>query len=272
MSPASSSPLSGAVRPRARARWLWRTLVSVGLGSLITISIAWAGAVSGRLNSVSRSDNGGLGYLDDHVITFAMRSKCWSGTRLLWSWRTDLQPVESLSDKSRRFRELVLDGGSAPPWSRVRTWPTPYAGVSQRYLRTLPPDIVARAMMEDGFGWPMRCLSIVYGYDLKGMRWIVAVDGAAIELSGQATGLSGTIQRALPLLPYWPGLLINSALWAAVVFTVLWGWTVLRHRRRVRNGWCTACGYDLRAQRGQTDGDGRCPECGAGFKSARSAI
>lgn len=33
---------------------------------------------------------------------------------------------------------------------------------------------------------------------------------------------------------------------------------VMRDRRRVRRGWCAACGYDLRGG----GGAGRCPECG----------
>lgn len=49
----------------------------------------------------------------------------------------------------------------------------------------------------------------------------------------------------------WPLVLLSLVLPAAAVTRFV------RRRRRLRNGWCEFCGYDLRAS---TD---RCPECGA---------
>jgi hypothetical protein len=61
--------------------------------------------------------------------------------------------------------------------------------------------------------------------------------------------------RALPILPVWPGLLADTAIFASSGAAVRGGWLVLRARRRRRRGQCTACGYAL-------TGQPRCPECG----------
>ncbi|MCA9305190.1 MAG: hypothetical protein KDA16_01560 [Phycisphaerales bacterium] len=65
----------------------------------------------------------------------------------------------------------------------------------------------------------------------------------------------------MPLLPIWPGLLIDTAFWGAVWFILLWptglvAAKVKRARRRAK-GKCAWCKYDLRG----IDSE-RCPECG----------
>lgn len=60
---------------------------------------------------------------------------------------------------------------------------------------------------------------------------------------------------ALPVVPVWPGFLINSVFWGALVTILVWLKCDLPQVIRNRRGRCTACGYNL-------SGLTRCPECG----------
>lgn len=63
-------------------------------------------------------------------------------------------------------------------------------------------------------------------------------------------------------LPLWPGLLGNTAMYAALIAVP---WLLLRRRRlnhRRKRNQCLACGYELGT------GVERCPECGLNPKPA----
>jgi hypothetical protein len=81
--------------------------------------------------------------------------------------------------------------------------------------------------------------------------WIQQSRGGVIELPLIRGG--GT--RPFPIKPYWPGLVINVALYSAIAFLL---WSALGFVRRVdrrRRGLCAYCGYEL-------TGMPKCPECG----------
>ncbi len=65
---------------------------------------------------------------------------------------------------------------------------------------------------------------------------------------------------AVPFLPLWPGLLLNSALYASLWFSLFAGIATLRRARRRSQGHCPHCNYDLRGL--NTAVQPRCPECG----------
>jgi len=65
--------------------------------------------------------------------------------------------------------------------------------------------------------------------------------------------------RALPYRPIWTGAVLNTLLFASVVWLILFLPGVVRRMERRRLGRCEVCGYDLRGA-----GHGVCPECGAG--------
>jgi hypothetical protein len=59
----------------------------------------------------------------------------------------------------------------------------------------------------------------------------------------------------LPFVPIWPGLLANTAIFAAAWFTPGFVWRTARTRRRQRRHQCVTCGYDKASLT-------VCPECG----------
>jgi hypothetical protein len=69
----------------------------------------------------------------------------------------------------------------------------------------------------------------------------------------------GDDRLALPLLPLWPGFLLNTCLYAILTFALVRAPRVLRRGLRRRRGRCVGCGYD----RAGLDALAACPECGA---------
>lgn len=59
------------------------------------------------------------------------------------------------------------------------------------------------------------------------------------------------------------GFAVNTACYGGLIALVVWACAFLRRRCRVREGCCTACGYDLRGAAHE-----RCPECGTATASA----
>ena len=70
---------------------------------------------------------------------------------------------------------------------------------------------------------------------------------------------SGQYRVTWVVFPFW---LSTTAL--VFAGTVPLATPPVRRWRRKRNGWCLACGYDLRGNR-----SGRCPECGTRFRHTR---
>lgn len=64
--------------------------------------------------------------------------------------------------------------------------------------------------------------------------------------------------RIMPL-----GFTVNTLVYAGLIAIIVWACAFLRRRCRVREGCCTACGYDLRGAAHE-----RCPECGTATASA----
>lgn len=64
--------------------------------------------------------------------------------------------------------------------------------------------------------------------------------------------------RRIPLLPVWPGFLLNTLTYAGLAAFLWWVPGAARRTLRRRRGRCQRCGYDLRGS-----ADGACPECGS---------
>lgn len=78
------------------------------------------------------------------------------------------------------------------------------------------------------------------------------------ERGGTYTPVSPTAVSdvIVPLMPYWPGLLMDAAIYGFIGGAIVIWLGGRRRRRRWRRGECVECGYAL----GNLD---RCPECGS---------
>jgi hypothetical protein len=143
------------------------------------------------------------------------------------------------------------------------------AGRLIRVVFRVPADgseDVRIGVREDRYGWPVKSLFNVqlHSYEAHGAWHYIRIragwhlDGEN-ELAGRAPGC------VLPLGALWPGFVINTLFYAAVLWLLIPGSFVLRGR-------CPKCGYDLRGQPSEDGaGAGGCPECGWGREPAAHA-
>jgi len=103
-------------------------------------------------------------------------------------------------------------------------------------------------------GWPLRCISRHRSWDLGATR-----DRSAHEIS---VSLPGIGQQRLPLRPILPGFVVNTLLYAMLLW--LLGMAVLRGRRiiRRRRCLCETCAYPVGV-------NAVCTECGAAVRAPR---
>lgn len=135
------------------------------------------------------------------------------------------------------------------------------------------------------FGWPLRCFRLETWHSWREPTFEQQLP-ALIELLRQPKGKPskpkpkppydvrrGVLLRdaawppkrlMLPLEPMWPGLVANTAIFAAAWSLVLLGPGVARRLVRARRGRCVGCGYP---RVGLPPGSA-CPECGAPARAA----
>jgi len=151
-------------------------------------------------------------------------------------------------------------------WSRSvpESWPPPtkhmlVPGVGSRLVVFLGRDEDLRYSLGlYQWGWPCRALESV-------RRSMGPPFHRAVEHYGSFGLVPSQLvpedhrRRHLPIRPIFPGLIINTAFYAAILWLLIPGPFVLRRLIRLKRGRCPKCGYDLR---GQLPGAGGCPECG----------
>lgn len=235
------------------AFWVARTLTWLLLGAVCTLLSAWAlyrwPSGFGEIQEYSVHEP----YGDFYICAVHARGVLFAYINGLESpqpWRADFHPP------AWRWTRLG---------ERTRTMDWDARGiVSQAQLDALSAH-VGLMNREVGAGWPMLAF-----------RWHADLGGAShggIPLSSGVTILrhveNGHVQELdrwsplrLPILPIWPGLIVNS-----ILYGLLCGlsWNAARRsflcvvkRVRVRRGMCGACGYVLEGLSSSV-----CPECGA---------
>ncbi|MGP1346866.1 MAG: hypothetical protein ACTS3F_09415 [Phycisphaerales bacterium] len=130
----------------------------------------------------------------------------------------------------------------------------------------------------DARGWPFLCLySRIHEHRTDALAMARAPVTGGIRIPPRIIPLPGhanppqfqgrfqfppnsqtiTEVRALPLTPIWPGLILNTLIYATALWLLTLGPLRLRRALRTRKGHCPHCAYDLNNL--TTD---RCPECG----------
>lgn len=65
-------------------------------------------------------------------------------------------------------------------------------------------------------------------------------------------------RSSIPYIPWWPGFVVNTAFYTAILSSVVVVPRAIRRWRRISRNLCPACGYQLAG----LSGVGKCPECG----------
>ena len=246
-------------------RWSLRILMCLMLGVVTTVGVAW-----------------GLVYLVDTSPSFPISVS--TEAKRLW---VDL-PAGRFNVECQVIRNDRP--GTAEFYWRDTRWPgwrnLAHSEEENGYIgdrRAIPdwlyhPESHLRWGTTEARGWPLFALRCRVSDNKKSTRdsheVLTVVDG--IHLGEYASHFSHP-PRIFPLRPIFPGSIINTLFYAAMWFTLLFGWRA--HLRQVRKwqGYCPTCKYDLRGQhdicphpqplsQGERGVSG-CPECGWGRRS-----
>lgn len=217
--------------------WLFRSwrrgvLISLGLGVVTTVLLAWGAAAI--------EDTNGLPF---GPVAFCRGEFCvlWETdtsnlrTQTRWSVFAAGEPLRSpraLSDTAQR---------TPCRWSRAH-WPD--------------AKDVGHLHMEVASGWPMR--SMVAEHRIPQFASSRELDAVSVVAGiSIADGPSG-LPRALPLRAIPVGFAVDSLLSTTTWWLLLFAFPTVRRIRRHRRGACLRCGYGPLPSR-----DARCPECGS---------
>lgn len=233
-----------------------RIMILLTLGLLTTVAISWCLAlmdISDRRDFVSYT---------------------WSGSRpaaITQPHRVaDVVTVRVHQSRGRCFIRTRAQGGVSG--IKINALPRKYQWVDSPPLHLIPACCQQEAMPWCfGTPWPGR--STTDGRIVTASGWpLLALSSRSRSLSAQRLqgdiGIVLSRQRAiagyervkcvLPLRPIWLGLIVNSLLFAAAWWPVLWVIDRLRARHRRYQCRCASCGYSRIGIPSALP----CPECG----------
>lgn len=158
-----------------------------------------------------------------------------------------------------------------PPPSNVITSASSFARQRDFIAWRIDPSSTSRAQWlatEYRAGWPLPALRAAYAQESsylqttrglrRGGRRTDLTPGLlahGIPLPDLITDHVNTLNDTIPIQPLFPGLLVNTALYAAITFLLLSTPSFIRRTSRKRRHACLRCGYDIQTLP-------RCPECG----------
>ena len=250
-------------RPRIVLRAMWHSTAWLAVGLVITVAVSWGLAAWMPQRGWKESFVNGW-ESKDAILRMGIRVFEVPGcVRRTWA----------LGDAKYVF--LYKAAIDMPEWDEARkravgsdqTLGWPQWGVAETALdwyrpqrntpgKLLPGRWDAYDGLEHATGWPMLAL----WYELELGRGPVGRKSPPMAVGGIAFPSNAVPLhscRALPYLPIYPGLAIDTAFWGATAFAVVAGIRATRAALRRRRGQCLACAYDLKG-----DTASGCPECG----------
>jgi hypothetical protein len=255
--------------------------VFLALGFILNLAVAWGsmgGLRAGWLRSLNTTPRVQLGNAVAHSrYIFVYRTDSMMLSQITVQSQYMNTPVD-LNEIRRRYARnsgpTYVDAGTIIPrwtgWSLedvapdnapITLPPHAQAMAGNKIPTTLIPTEVNRRF--EAFGLPFRSIlrsitdprvilpSSVW---LSQFSEVANPDTPVFTFWPPSVSLGG---EGYPLRPIWPGAILNSLFYGAILFGLWRAIVVLRRRRRLRRNQCVACAYSL-------DGiaSPACPECG----------
>ncbi|MCW5776274.1 MAG: hypothetical protein KIS87_07550 [Phycisphaeraceae bacterium] len=241
-----------------RRRWLRMAFAGLAAGLFVTVAGAWGMAALERHERQIRSFAVHGQHGDVHAVGSVSIRR---GNTLCVVMLTDGYGIDLVvaGYRSAAGNDAHAQGGASPG-----TGPLPYWSSARGPARRAKGQSYS-GHIDLAYGLPMRVLMHSHVTAPIGV-WEIDRNSAASQVRTPGA-LSVHPSITLPILPIWPGLLLNTLFYAAIWFALFTGLAALRTARRLRRGLCPVCRYDLRGLPQHA-----CPECGWGKDpSARQA-
>ncbi len=219
-------------------RHLFKLVVFLLLGAIVNVGVAWVYSM-GQTSNVA-SDSVGSMHVDGEYWVFFSANHNFIADRIDWSSYT----------QSDSFDLIIVAEDEPPGVSRIDSVLLAIQGVS------------GHASIANGYeqhiGWPTRALWCCFFWgDYHMGSGPVFVDGLQFRQRNATAGTTLSYPVILPVHVLWPGLVINTIFYAALLWLITLGPFTARRMIRRKRGHCIKCGYDL------SHADHvACPECG----------
>lgn len=261
LEPAAVADAAGGsvIAPRSIVRMAWRCAVWLAVGLVLTVAVSWGLAAwmpqrdwDEQFVRITSTE-----FYERPATLFLQRFRTFGATRQTWYLQTEQGPVAGQLD-------LVGQKTATPPlvitynedvvqfrWLRWGFVPYAVAEFARASNDGAPTSVNAWFLVnhgvsaEQGTGWPFRA----FWCSLSG-------ETAAGAMPIPPTADYPYADRALPYLPIWPGLALDSVIWGAVAIAGVSASRLTRCALRRRRGLCPACAYPVGASP-------VCTECGA---------
>ena len=145
-----------------------------------------------------------------------------------------------------------------PSWFDIQSLTPEFAEAVERHGN----EQVSEHQTIVGIGWPARSFSSLALHEVRfGVKGILFHQKqSSASFPGMTTIMMSN--RGLPDRLIWSGFVVNTLVFAAVLWLLFVVNPILRRRQRIKRGLCESCGYSLRG-RGRESVSDKCPECGA---------